>query len=430
MAQGPSPTAGTGHPHRVTQEARRAAPNPAVMVRIGRIVSVLLVGLVAAAPASARPAGAGAGAGLEPVAEVSYADGQHLAVTRQGGRDYVFASSSASDGTIKVFDVTKPAEPKVVAAIPCNGSQAFMQISHDGKTLIVGEDAAHPGDVCLPPEAMGFYTIDISNPRKPKPAGYGLVARGAHTVTAHPTKPFVYVSYGDVIVSDSPQYEVWSIANPSKPKPVTTASVTGYHGPHDIAFDSDGSYAVAASMTAIQVLDTSDPANPEEVDVLQCPGCSHNHEAHFTPDGRHVVVSDEASGGSASPCPLGALYFYEWDPDGSPYMNLIGEWQPAELVTPEAARTNAGLCTSHVFDVSRDGTKIAASWHTGGVRVVDIETMAGVGIGAQGNGAKELGWYVADGADSWSAKFDRTGRYVFVNDANLGFQVYRLGPTR
>ncbi|HEX2296829.1 MAG TPA: hypothetical protein VHN37_16170, partial [Actinomycetota bacterium] len=87
---------------------------------------------------------------------------------------------------------------------------------------------------------------------------------------------------------------------------------------------------------------------------------------------------------------------------------------------------NAGLCTSHVFDVSRDGTKIAASWHTGGVRVVDIATMAGVGVGAQGNGAKELGWYVADGADSWSAKFDRTGRYVFVNDANLGFQVFRL----
>jgi hypothetical protein len=76
-----------------------------------------------------------------------------------------------------------------------------------------------------------------------------------------------------------------------------------------------------------------------------------------------------------------------------------------------------------VFDVSADGTKIAASWHTGGVRVVDITTMAGVGVGAEGNGAKELG---SDAADSWSAKFDRTGRYVFVNDRNLGFQVYRL----
>ena len=400
------------------------------MARVGRIVLLLLVALTPAAPASARPADAGGGNGLEPVAEVPYADGMHLAVTRHGGRDYVFASSLAATGSILVLDVTNPAKPKTVASIPCNGNQAFMQISHDRRTLIVGEDARHPGDACMPAGSTGFYTIDISNPRKPKPRGYGIVARGGHTVTAHPTKPFLYVSYGDVVATGPPQYEVWSIADPARPKHLTTAAVTGYHGPHDIAFNGDGTRAVAASMSAIQVLDTSDPAHPKEVEVLQCPGCSHNHEAHFTPDGTHVVVSDEASGGLASPCPLGALYFYEWDPEGPPYMTLVGEWQPAEVVTPEAARTNVGLCTSHVFDISRDGTKIAASWHTGGVRVVDITEMAGVGIGAQGDGAKELGWYVADGADSWSAKFDRTGRYVFVNDVNLGFQVYRLAGSR
>lgn len=399
------------------------------MVRIGRIAALLVLALALEAPASARRSDAG-GAGLEPVAQVEYADGMHLAVTRHGGRDYVFASSAASTGSILVLDVTKPAKPKTVGSIPCNGNQAFMQISHDRKTLVVGEDASHPGDVCMPPDSTGFYTIDISNPRKPKPRGYAIVARGGHTVTAHPTKPFVYVSYGDVVATGPPEYEVWSIADPSKPKHVTTAAVTGYHGPHDIAFNADGTRAVAASMSAIQVLDTSDPANPTEVEVLQCPGCSHNHEAHFTPDGKHVVVSDEASGGLGSPCPLGALYFYAWDPEGPPYMELIGEWQPAELVTPEAARTNAGLCTSHVFDISPDGTKIAASWHTGGVRVVDVTTMAGVGVGPHGNGAKEIGWYVADGADSWSAKFDRTGRYVFVNDANLGFQVFRIDASR
>lgn len=418
----------TGQRPAPSQDRRERPSNHTVMARIGRTALLLALALTAAVPAAARPAGidAGSGSGLEPVAADEFADGQHLAVTRHGGRDYVFASSSAAQGVIKVFDVTNPAKPNVVASIPCNGSQAFMQISHDRKTLVVGEDAAHPGDVCLPAGSMGFYTIDISNPRKPRPAGYGIVARGGHTITTHPTKPFVYVSYGDVIATDAPEYEVWSIVKPAKPKYVTTAAVTGYHGPHDIAFDAEGDHAVAASMSAIQVLDTSDPADPVEVEVLQCPGCSHNHEAHFTPDGEHVVVSDEASGGAASPCPLGALYFYEWDPEGPPFMNLVGEWQPAELVTPAAAPANVGLCTSHVFDVSADGTKIAASWHTGGVRVVDITTMAGVGVGAQGNGAKELGWYVADGADSWSAQFDRTGRYVFVNDGNLGFQVYRL----
>ena len=395
------------------------------MRSIARISLLLLIALVPAAGA-ATARSAGAGAGLEPVAAVEYDDGMHLAVTRIGGLDYVFASSSSATGAIRVFDVTTPARPRLVASVPCNGNQAFLQVSHDRRTLVVGEDVAHPGDVCMPAGTTGFYTIDISNPRRPKPSGFALVPRGGHTVATHPKKPFVYVSYGDVVSAEAPEFEVWSIGDPGKPKHVATAAVAGYHGPHDIAFSPDGKYAVASSMTLLQVLDTSDPANPQELEVLQCPGCSHNHEAHFTPDGRHVVVSDETTGGIASPCPLGALYFYEWDAEGPPYMSLVGEWPPAELVTPEAARTNAGLCTSHVFDVSADGTKIAASWHTAGVRVVDIAKMDGIGVGAQGTGAKELGWYVADGADAWSARFDRTGRYVFVNDRVNGFQVYRL----
>ena len=371
---------------------------------------------------------------MEPVASAPYQDGMHMVVTRKGGRDYVFASSSyvtAPSGAIRVFDVTDPARPKMVASLPCSGNQAFLQISHDGNTLLVGEDAVHPGDRCMPANELGFYTIDISDPRKPRPLGFAHIERGGHTLTAHPTKPIVYVSYGDFVAlpTQPPEYEVWSIKNPAKPKHLATAAVTGYHGPHDMAFNHDGTRAVVASMSAIQVLDTSDPANPVELEILQCPGCSHNHEAHFTPDQKHVVVSDEASGGAGAPCPLGALYFYAWDPKTAPYMELVGEWQPAEVVTPQGAPTNAGLCTSHVFDISADGTKVAAAWHTGGVRVVDIETMAGVGVGAQGNGAREIGWHVDAGADAWSAKFDRTGGFVFVNDLHSGFQVYRLTKT-
>jgi hypothetical protein len=373
----------------------------------------------------------GVGNGLESVAEVNYPDGMHLLVHRSGGRDYLFTSSSYStgSGTIRVFDTTNPATPKLVTTIPCGGNQAVMTLSHDKTTLIVAEGASHPAvDPCFPSGSKGFYTIDISNPRKPKPIGAAIIPRGGHHITAHPTKPFVYVAHGIIpaLPADIQVFDVWSIKDPAKPKYVTTGSVTGYHGPHDIAFNSDGSYAVASSMTALQVLDTSDPANPKEIAVMQCPGCSHNHEAHFTPDDKHVVVSDEFGGGMPGPCPLGALYFYEWDPETSPYMDLIGEWQPAEFVTPEGQRTNAGTCTSHVFDISADGTKIAASWHAAGVRVVDITTMAGVGLGPHGNGAKEIGWYVEEGADAWSAKFDRTGKYVFVNDRVDGLQVYKI----
>jgi hypothetical protein len=366
----------------------------------------------------------GVGSGIEPVATIAYDGGTHLALTRIGGRDYAFASSMAEGGSVRVIDVTNPAKPKVVAEIACAANQAHLQISHDNKTLIIGEDGTHSGDACGPPGQLGFYTVDISDPKRPKPLAAAVVSRGAHTSTAHPTKPYVYVSYGDVAATDVAEFEVWSIKNPANPKPVAVVPVLGYHGPHDITFTSDGKHAVAASMSVMQVLDTTDPTKPVELARLQCPGCTHNHEARFTPDEKHVIVSDETPSGPA--CPLGGLYFYEWDAKSEPYMTLIGEWQPREVLTPSSEPTRATLCTSHTFGVSPDGTKVAASWHTAGLRVVDITTMSGVGFGDQGTGPREIAWYQPGGGDAFSAKFDRSGRFVFVNDFHRGFEVFRL----
>jgi hypothetical protein len=395
---------------------------------IGAIfLAVALSSTLVAVPASSRATGVGSG--LQPVTEIEYPDAMHMLVTRTKGHDYLFTSSANETGAIRVFDIDNPGKLKQVAEIACGGNQALMTLSADGKTLIVAEGVAHGVDECFPVGEKGFYTIDVSNPRKPKPIGVALIPFGGHHITAHPTKPFVYVSHG-IVAATSPSelqvFDVWSIKDPANPKYVTTGKVTGYHGPHDIAFNKSGSRAVMSSMSLLQVFDTSDPANPKELQVLQCPGCSHNHEAHFTPDDKHVVVSDEFGGGAPGACPVGALYFYEWNAEASPYMDLIGEWQPAEVGTPQGDPTNAGTCTSHVFDISDDGTKIAASWHVAGVRVIDITKMDGVGIGNQGTGPTELGWYVRQGNDAWSAKFDRTGRYVFVQDANHGLQVYKL----
>ena len=396
--------------------------------------SLLLLVFVSSAHARIVPGLRDDASGMDQTATFGYDDGMHLAVTKSNGRHYVITSAAAltDNAGLRFFDVTDPQRPKLVATLPCTGGQGFLQISHDDNTLIVGEGVAHGASPCMGPGKRGFYTIDIRDPRNPKPLGYAVGQRsGGHTVTAHPTKPIVYMSYGEYVTPPAPAaFEVWSIKNPAKPKHLATPSVTGYHGPHDFAFSADGTRAVAASMTAIQVLDTTDPAKPKEIQVTQCPGCSHNHEAHFTPDQKHVIVSDEASGGAGAPCPLGGLHFYTWDPEAEAPMEWIGQWQPAEFVVPADAPTNVPLCTSHVFGVSPDGTKVVASWHTAGVRVVDITDMEGVGIGAQGDGAKEVAYHVPQGADSWSAKFDLRGKYVYVNDRFAGFQVYRLASSK
>jgi hypothetical protein len=236
----------------------------------------------------------------------------------------------------------------------------------------------------------------------------------------------VYVSYGDVAATENAAFEVWSIKNPAKPRKVAVVPVIGYHGPHDIEFTSNGRRAVASSMSLLQVLDTTDPSAPVELARTQCPGCTHNHEARFTPDEKNVIVSDETPSGPA--CPTGGLYFYAWDAKADPYLTLLGEWQPREVLTPSSEPTRATLCTSHTFGISPDGTKVAASWHTAGLRVVDISSMSGVGVGDQGTGPREVAWYQPGNGDAFSAKFDRSGRYVFVNDYHRGFEVFRLTP--
>ncbi len=385
-----------------------------------------LATLLMGATAQARPQDA-AGTGVAPVARIEYQSGTHLALTTIKGRDYAFASSMGSGaeaGLVRVIDVTAPAKPKVVAEIPCRANQSHLQISHDNKTLVIGEDATHEPDACAA-GGMGFFTIDISDPKNPRVLGRAEIARGAHTTTTHPTKPIVYVSYGDVVTAEEAAFEVWSIKDPAKPKLISVVPVTGYHGPHDITFTSNGKRAVAASMSMMQVLDTTVPTEPIEIGRLQCPGCSHNHEVRFTPDEKYAVVSDETPSGPA--CPLGGLYFYEWDPKAAPYMNLVGEWQPAELLTPSSEPTRATMCTSHTFGISADGTKVAASWHTAGLRVIDFSNPAGVGIGDKGTGGpREIGWFQPGGGDAFSAKFDLSGRYIFVNDFIRGFEVFKL----
>ncbi|MDQ3962829.1 MAG: lactonase family protein [Actinomycetota bacterium] len=397
-------------------------------MKTSRIAWLLVLVLMSSAQVVRADEAAGVGVGMEPVAEIPYDNGTHLAVTRIEGRDYAIASAGAfsgsPDGAVRVIDVTNPRRPKVVGTVACSANQSHLQVSHDRKTLIVGEDGTHRPDACGA-GGLGFFTIDISNPRSPEPIGVADVPRGAHTTTTHPTKPIVFVSYGDVVATQQAAFEVWSIKDPAKPKRVATVPVTGYHGPHDISFNAEGTRAVAASISTIHVLDTTDPGDPKELAVLQCPGCSHNHEARFTPDEKHVVVSDETPS-PLTPCPMGGLYFYEWTADAEPYMTLVGQWQPREIITPSGAPTNAGLCTSHVFGISPDGTKVAASWHTAGVRVVDISSLTGVGVGDQGTGPREVAWYLPDGSDAFSAKFDPSGRFVFVNDLQRGFSVYEL----
>ncbi len=385
----------------------------------------LLAGAIGAS-AGARPTSAplkGEGKGLKLIANVPYSSGSDMEFTTIKGREYAFTGSFAEvkdGGGLHVIDITNPEKPKEVAWLKCSVYQADIQISHDRKTVIMAADSAGGAESCLALGKKGFMTIDISNPKKPRPIGFAEISRGSHNITAHPTKPFVYNSDADL--GGRGNIEVWSIKNPAQPKKVTDLIIPG-HSPHDISFNKKGTLAVTAAISHIDLIDTKNPAKPSLKLTWQCPGCSITHDAKFTPDGKGLIVGDEGGGGGGYPCPGGALYFY--DLVGGEVPVLTGIYEPNEVLFARDGQKGLDGCTSHVFDISDDGKRVAISWYTAGTRYLDVSNPTGATFGESGTGVKELGWFMPEGGESWSSKFHK-GKYIYSNDINRGFDVFKI----
>jgi hypothetical protein len=321
-----------------------------------------------------------------------------------------------------VIDVTDPEHPRQVAWLKCSLVQNDIQISYDNKTLIMAADSPGGQDSCLALGKLGFMTVDIRDPLHPKPIGFATIPRGSHNTTAMPNKPYVYNSDSDL--TKVGEFQIWSIANPAKPKLVNTVPVRDGLSPHDMSFNKDGTLMVSASINHMDIWNTSDPENPTLLYTGQCPGCSITHDAKFTPDGKHIIVGDEGGGGGTYPCPGGALYFYNVEgTKDQPVPVLVGAYEPQEFAKTD---NGPGGCTAHVFSISNDGTKVAISWYTAGTRYLDVSSMTGPSVGPNtAAGVKELGWYEPVGGSTWSSKFFK-GPYIYSDDEHRGFDVYKI----
>ncbi len=403
---------------------RAVEPSPMRKILVTAVLLALVaVSLSSASAGTGRARLAGEGEGLKLIANLNTGSGTDMEFATIKGHEYGFvASRTTTDGVaggLSVINVDNPEAPRPAAKLPCNLNQGDIQISHDRKTVIMAADAAGGPDSCLMLGRLGFMTIDITNPLKPRALGVAEIPRGSHNTTAHPKAPYVYNSDSDQ--AGVGEIQIWSIKNPAKPTLVNTVT-NPTHSPHDISFNKDGSLMVTAARTAIHLYDTSDPENPTLLSAMACPGCYLAHDAKFTPDSKWVIAGDEANGGGAYACPGGALYFYEIVEGNA--LVLQGVYEPGEVLFA-GAHTAPASCTSHVFDISDDGTKLAISWYTAGTRYLDISNKVGVTVGAEGNGVTELGWFIPEDGDSWSSKFHK-GPYIYSNDINRGFDVYKI----
>ena len=237
-----------------------------------RVIASMLLALALAVPAtasamelpafgpaseSAAPAAApepGEGEGLKFVKNITTGTcsggwkGTDHEVRTIKGRDYAFANSYCpltDGGGIYVIDVTKPEKAKIVARVECVLSQGDVQVSADLKTLMVAHDSTGGPESCLGLGKVGFLTIDITNPKKPKVIGHAET-NNSHNITAHPKLPYVYNSTSNL--EPPGNIQIWSIKNPRKPELVNTFDSLP-HAPHDISFNKKGDRIVTAAIS-------------------------------------------------------------------------------------------------------------------------------------------------------------------------------------
>ncbi len=297
--------------------------------------AVLLAAVPLAVPATAAPYAprekVNASSNLKAVAQLPWRGGTDLELTKIGGRRYVVAGAqnnynpTASPG-LRVVDVTNPAKPKVAGFLPCNTSQNDIQVKGRYAFIAVDFNAKSDRegrDDCFSQAgdvtpAGGVVVVDIGNPRKPRAIGFVKVTGAAHNTTVHPTKPLLYVSDSELATSAELHIVDWS--KPRAPKVVKSLELSPGDSIHDITFKKDGTRAyVAAGFTHTLVVDTSAPLEPKVLGRIYDPAINFHHQADPTPNGKYLLITDELAGAEGNGyCPGGGIHVYDISNEAAP----------------------------------------------------------------------------------------------------------------
>jgi len=333
-------------------------------------------------------------------------------------RDFAIMGSYLGGGWI--FDITDPENVQFVKNIPCNQTQNDVQIKQfDGRWVLAlaRDGSANP---CAAPRlgtagAAGIAVFDVTDPYEFRPMYSFRTTGGAHNFTFHPTKPYGWVSTGDLpgLMNHIPIIDFTDVDAPT-----LAADVEVEGGPHDISFSLDGERAFVASENNYRIYNTSDPKAPTLISMTPNNG-TYAHGFDPTPDRKIAIGTNESLAlggffaGGTTVCPGEGLTFYSIDGED--------ESQPLPmsyfLASVQGRAPDNRACTGHVGKVGNEA--LVTGWYIGGVRVVDFSNPSS---------PTEAGIAVMPGAEVWAAKFYK-GPYVYAADMRRGFDVFRWTGT-
>jgi hypothetical protein len=313
-----------------------------------------------------------------------------------------------------VFDITDPENVRFVTNIECNQTQNDVQIKQFGQRWILALARDGGTRPCVAKTfngsaGAGIAVFDVSDPYSFQPMYSFRTEGGAHNFTFHPTKPFGWVSTGDLPGALN-HIPIIDFTNVDEPTLAADIDVEG--GPHDISFSPDGLRAFVASENNYRIYDTTDPKAPVLVSRVPNAG-TYAHGYDPTPDRKIAIATNEslALGGffAKGVCPGEGMTFFSIEgtreqtpvPTGQFFANVQGP-------VPDNR-----ACTGHVGKV--DNNTLVSGWYIGGVRVVDFSNP---------NLPTEVGSAVMQGAEVWAAKWFK-GPYIFAADMRRGFDVFR-----
>lgn len=374
----------------------------------------------------------GEGAGMRIVGNLPIDPSDVAASDLELHGDFAFIGSY-SEGLV-IADISEPTRPRRVGTFRCGGgSQYDVQLSGDANLVLLTTDS--PGASCLPAGKSGSMVLDATDRANPRLVSLVETPVGSHTHTLDDRT--LYINNYPTSYS---KLETFDLTDPANPRKLGELSFGGQDSVHDSYVDHrpDGrTLLYAASIGFTDVIDVTDPAKPALLQRLADPTVSISHQAEPNHARDVLVVTDEFLGGQdaplcgqlpvrpgeglltipsvGDPTDLGALHFYRLAADGTMVDGGRGPGKVGTYNLPLALNPSGG-CTVHVFWQAPDVNRLVTAWYGRGTHVVDF---------SDPSQPRNLGHFVATGANTWAAKPHRVGgkAYVFTGDINRGMDV-------
>ncbi|KQP82120.1 LVIVD repeat-containing protein [Aeromicrobium sp. Leaf291] len=424
------------------------------------------------------------GADLAPGEEANSKNVERIAtIAKQGAfatedalnSDLAFQGKYAFAGNYNgfmVYDISKPARPKVVTQVVCAGSQNDISVYDD--VLILSTDSSRSDASCqstaqsatIKDSWEGVKVFDISDPRKPKYVSAVETPCGSHTHTLAPGngkpgkgkggKPgkgskndlYVYVSsYApDAAFPDcQPPLDSISIVKVPLKKPSAATMIAqpvlfpdggnpagGYSretsGCHDLTAYPSKDIMAGACMGDGILLDIGDREKPKVTEnVRDTENFAFWHSATFNNDGTKVVFTDELGGGGAPTCnptvgdTKGANGIYDITRKGDLEFKSYYKIPRTQANTENCVAHNGSLVPVKGKDI------MVQAWYQGGWSMFDFTDSAN---------PKEIAWHDRGPNDAqrlvvggpWSTYY--YNGYVYSNEIQRGFDVFKVDDRR